>query len=226
MHILLRKYCYFFIGDCMYNLIYYFWNFVIGSFFGFLCETVWCFIKLGHFESRKGLIYGFFIPIYGIATVIISLFVSILDIHSIFLFLVITFFICAVVEYFSSYFQEKCFATKSWDYSEMKLYLHGSINFVYLLAWSFLGIFWCKYSYDLITFFLAFLIKIDMLYIFTFIFFVYMLFNVFISCAASYRQKLRRNGKQANNWFDSFLDKKYNDDRLKKVYSNAIFINK
>ena len=96
-------------------LVEYFWIFIIGSFLGFLLETIWCIIRWHKIESRKGLIYGHFIPIYGIATVFISMIVEIFKIKNYCLFFIITFIICAVDEYLSSVFQEKCFGTKSWD---------------------------------------------------------------------------------------------------------------
>ena len=126
-------------------LVEYFWIFIIGSFFGFLLETLWCIIRWHKLESRKGLIYGYFIPIYGIATVFISMIIEIFKIKNYCLFFIITFLICAVDEYLSSVFQEKCFGTKSWDYSKMKGNLKGIINLLLLSAWSIVGILWCKY---------------------------------------------------------------------------------
>ena len=95
----------------MSSLINYFWNFVIGSFVGFLAETIWCIIRWKKIESRKGLVYGYFIPIYGIATVLISFVIEKLNINNYGLFFIFTFIICAIVEYISSLFQEKCFLT-------------------------------------------------------------------------------------------------------------------
>ena len=43
-----------------------FWIFVIGSLLGYIYEIIITYFKLGHFENRQGLIYGPFIPVYGI----------------------------------------------------------------------------------------------------------------------------------------------------------------
>lgn len=202
-------------------LIKYFWIFFIGSFLGFLLETIWCIIRWHKLESRKGLIYGFFIPIYGIATTFISMIVELFKIKNYSLFFVITFFICAIDEYLSSIIQEKCFGTKSWDYSMMKGNLNGRINLIFLLGWSTIGIFWCKYYPNIIAFILNLLNNIGLKNELTLIFFVFMSYDCYISIIASYRQKLRRQGIRPQNKYEEWLDKKYSDERMLKIYVNA-----
>ena len=48
-----------------------------------------------------------------------------------------------------------------------------------------------------------------------------MVYNCYISIVASYRQKLRRNGIKPKNKYEEWLDKKYNDEFLIKIYTNA-----
>ena len=203
------------------NFIKYFWIFIIGSFIGFVCETIWCLIRWKKIESRKGLIYGHLIPIYGIATVIISLVIEFFDIKNYYLFFIITFLICAIVEYISSYCQEKCFETKSWDYSKMIGNLHGRINILYLSIWSIMGIFWCKYYQKIINIIIIPLTNLNIISEITILFFIFTLYNCFISICASYRQKLRRKEINPKNKFEIWLDKKFNDERLNKIYANA-----
>lgn len=45
------------------NFYKLFWIFLIGSFFGVVAETLWCFIVQHKFEIRWGLIYGPFNPV-------------------------------------------------------------------------------------------------------------------------------------------------------------------
>ena len=49
------------------------WIFTVGCLIGFAVETVWCYVQYGHFESRKGLIYGPFSPVYGFGAVLLTL---------------------------------------------------------------------------------------------------------------------------------------------------------
>ena len=206
-------------------LIEYFWNFILGSFIGFMCETIWCLIRWKKLESRKGLIYGHFIPIYGIATILISFFVEKFNITNYLLFFAITFLICSVVEYMSSLFQEKCFSTKSWDYSKMIGNINGRINLLYLIAWSALGIFWCDNYKKLISLITNLLEKTEFMNEITIICLIFMIYNCYISFIASYRQKLRRKGIEPRNKYEEWLDRKYDDNKMKKIYANAKYVN-
>lgn len=53
-----------------------------------------------------------------------------------------------------------------------------------------------------------------------------MFYNCFISFVATYRQRQRKNGVKAKNRFEVWLDKKYTDNYLKKVYANAKVVEK
>ena len=52
------------------EFIIIFWIFIIGSISGYVFEMLVVFFQKGFFETRKGLIYGPFIPVYGIGAVI------------------------------------------------------------------------------------------------------------------------------------------------------------
>lgn len=43
-----------------------FWIFIIGSILGYIYEMIVVLFQKGYFESRQGLIYGPFTPVYGV----------------------------------------------------------------------------------------------------------------------------------------------------------------
>lgn len=202
----------------------YFWLFILGSFLGFVVETLWCFIKNKKIESRKGLIYGHFIPVYGIAVIFITLAVDLFKTQSNFNVFAITFIICLLVEYICSFLQEKIFGTKSWDYKNYPLNINGRINLIYILLFSFLGLVWVKIYPVFLESIYSILNYFKLYEIVSIIFIVFMFYNITISILATYRQKLRKKGKKANSKLEKWLDKKYNDECLKKIYANAVFI--
>ena len=120
--------------------IKYVLNFIIGSFIGYIIETIWCIVRWKKIESRKGLIYSPLIPIYGFATVFITVLIESFNLNNSISYFLLSYIVCAIVEYVSSIFQEKCFNTKSWDYTNMLGNINGRINAFYLLAWSLIQI--------------------------------------------------------------------------------------
>ena len=46
------------------NFYKLFFIFMIGCVVGYCIEMLWCYLRLGYFESRQGLIYGPFSPVY------------------------------------------------------------------------------------------------------------------------------------------------------------------
>ena len=50
--------------------------FMIGSIIGYIVEMIVALVQEGHFESRQGLIYGPFTPVYGIGILVYYVFFS------------------------------------------------------------------------------------------------------------------------------------------------------
>jgi len=50
-----------------------FWYFIIFSIIGLLVETLFGYVTNGYIDSRKGLLWGPFCPIYGVGAVILIL---------------------------------------------------------------------------------------------------------------------------------------------------------
>lgn len=200
--------------------IRFFWIFMLSGFLGFLIETVWCLIKWHKLESRKGLIYGHFILIYGIAGVFIAAVVELLHITKAILVFLVIFLISGVVEYLCSWFQEVCFGTTSWDYSKKKLNLNGRVTVEYLVMFGIVGVLWCKIYPSLLKILFG-LFSNSVLVVITIALLVFMIYNCFISYVASSRQKGRREGIKAKNKFEMWLDRKYTDVFLAKVYPNS-----
>lgn len=60
----------------------------------------------------------------------------------------------------------------------------------------------------------------------TYILMAFMLFDITISCVACARQNERKHDIPPKNSFDVFLDNKYPDEFMDKIYNNRILIEK
>ena len=104
------------------NFIFYFF---IYSFTGWILEVL-VRLTLEKKLVNKGFLVGPICPIYGYSMVLLVLLVGTgdKDILSIFLK---TVFVCTTIEYLTSYFMEKIFKARWWDYSHHKFNLNGRV---------------------------------------------------------------------------------------------------
>lgn len=199
-----------------------FWVFFIGCFAGVVLETIYCLIQRGHYESRVGLIYGPFNLVYGIGALCLSgALYQFRNRGRVFSF-VGGFVVGSVVEYACSWFQEVCFGSTSWDYSNMPYNLNGRICLLYSIFWGILGIFWIKDIYPRMA---KWILKIPNKVgkPLTWVLLVFMVFNSVMTLFTSLRWTARREGIKPRNAFEAYLDEHYPDERMQKIFANAEF---
>ena len=199
-----------------------FWVFFIGCFAGVVLETIYCLIQRGHYESRVGLIYGPFNLVYGIGALCLSgALYQFRNRGRVFSF-VGGFVVGSVVEYACSWFQEVCFGSTSWDYSNMPYNLNGRICLLYSIFWGILGIFWIKDIYPRMA---KWILKIPNKVgkPLTWVLLVFMVFNSVMTLCTSLRWTARREGVEPRNAFEAYLDEHYPDERMQKIFANAEF---
>ena len=199
-----------------------FWVFFIGCFAGVVLETIYCLIQRGHYESRVGLIYGPFNLVYGVGALCLSgALYRFRNRGRVFSF-VGGFIVGSVVEYACSWFQEVCFGSTSWDYSNMPYNLNGRICLLYSVFWGILGIFWIKDIYPRMA---KWILKIPNKVgkPLTWALLAFMVFNSVMTLFTSLRWTARREGVPASNAFEAYLDEHYPDERMQKIFANAEF---
>ena len=201
------------------------WIFLLGCIMGFLIETAWLFVHTGILESRKGVIYGPFSPVYGFGAVLFTIFLyKLKKVNGIIIF-TISAVLGALFEYACSWLQEHFMGTISWEYSNQPLNLYGRTSLKYSILWGALGYFFIKHVYPIID------LKIEKIPnsigpTLTWVIFVFLTLDMGISLMAVKRQTERHNGIEAHNKIQEFLDEKYNDELLEKVYPNMIQVKK
>lgn len=200
------------------KIVKVFWVFVIGSIIGYLLEMMVGLVQNGHFVAKQGLIYGPFSQVYGIGLVIYYLVIP-NNKKNIEIFL-ISMFLGGIVEYIFSYLQETFFGTISWDYSNLLFNINGRTSLLHCIYWGIGGILFSKYIKPQIE-------KIDCLCpkiwfkVLTIFLAIFVVFDIIISSLACKRQEERKEGIEAKNNIEIFLDKTYTDEVLNKIYSNA-----
>ena len=123
-------------------------------------------------------------------------------------------------EYLCSVFTEMIFGTVFWDYSKIPFNLGGRINLLYCFFWGIAAVVWIKHLYP---FFSKIIEKLPLSWgkIFTWILILFMSCNIVVSCMALARSAQRKDGIQASDSWQMWVDEHYNDERLERIYPNA-----
>ena len=116
---------------------FYFMLFIIYSFIGWSIEVVGKLIEKHKFINR-GFLVGPICPIYGWGCIAIILLLSKYKSSPIVLFLM-AIIICSILEYFTSYFMEKLFHVRWWDYTRRKYNINGRICAETMIPFGLLG---------------------------------------------------------------------------------------
>ena len=115
--------------------------FYIYSFAGWCMEVVLKYIQFHRFINR-GFFAGPICPIYGSGAVLITVAVgSLSSVESAYgTTFAISLVLCGLVEYLTSYFMEKRFHARWWDYSQKPMNLHGRVWIGNLILFGIAGV--------------------------------------------------------------------------------------
>ena len=201
------------------ELIILFWLFIIGSIAGFIFEITVVFFQKGHFELRQGLIYGPFIPVYGIGAMFYYIVLSKIKIKNKVQIFLITMILGGITEYLCSFIQEKAFGTISWDYSYLPFNINGRTSLLHCIYWGIGGVLYITYIEPLLN---KMIDKTNMkaFDLITIILSIFIVFDISISWMAADRQTERKNNIEPQNQLDLFLDKNYPDEYMNTIFNN------
>ena len=112
--------------ETWYLVSYVFMFFFVASLIGYVCEVVYCSVVDKYFEWNRGFLLGPYIPIYGIGTVVIIYLLRDYY-HDPKALFALSFLICTILEYITSFIMEKLFKVRWWDYSTLPFNINGRV---------------------------------------------------------------------------------------------------
>ena len=116
----------------------YFLLFISYAFLGWCMEVTCKFIQYKKFINR-GFLIGPYCPIYGWGALAITILLKRYMEEPLVLFVMST-LICSIIEYLTSYFMEKKYHARWWDYSNKKFNINGRICLETLIPFGILGV--------------------------------------------------------------------------------------
>lgn len=122
-----------------------FWYFLIFSIIGIVIETLYCYATTGVLESRKGLLWGPFCPVYGISAAVLILCLNKYKDKNIFILFTYGFIAGSIAEYILSFALEALYGMRFWDYTYTNAHINGRICIQYSFYWGILSVLLIKW---------------------------------------------------------------------------------
>ena len=114
------------------------------SVIGLCGETIVSFFRDGRWESRAGLIFGPFSPIYGAGAVLMTVALNRLADRNPLALFAMGAIVGAGFEYFAGWFWESTFGIVAWSYIDQPLNFHGHTCVGMACIWGLIGVLWMK----------------------------------------------------------------------------------
>lgn len=210
-------------GSKFINLDFFllFWIFVIASIIGLVFEDIFHAIVYGGWESRAGLVWGPFSPLYGLAGVVITVVLNrFYYTHNLIIFL-ISMVIGSCLEYFASWGMETFWHAIAWDYTGTFGSIDGRTNFVFGVIWGALGLFWVRGVMPLIK---KISLKVDpknsFYRTFSILCVIFITVNIVVTVLALHREGQRAHDIPPATQIDVVLDECFPDQWLQQRFKN------
>ena len=130
----------------------------------------------------------------------------------------------SVLEYFCSWAQEILIGSRSWDYSSVPFNINGRICLLYSVFWGILGVVWIKRVFPLVS---SLIQKIPgkIAKPLTWACVVFFVVDLMVSGLALWRWSERLEGIPPKNIITETIDRRFDDERMERIFPNMVFGN-
>lgn len=195
--------------------------FFLGCFVGVVVEMIWCYFRNGYVESRAGLVYGPFNPLYGAGALLLTQALYSLRNRSPVLIFLVGAVVTSIVEYISSWGLEFVYGMRSWDYSNLPLNINGRITLLYSIFWGLLSVLWIKDLYPRLSMTLVNIPERAGRYV-THLLAGFMVLNIVVTGLALARWVQRDHNQHPVSRIFKVLDKHFPDERMERIFPNMV----
>ncbi len=209
-------------ASCKLSYSTLFWLFLVGSIVGFLLEGFWCVLTKGHWENHSAVVWGPFCIIYGIGAAAVYLLSILLKNRRLPVQFAAFTVSGAAVEYFGSLFQELCFGSVSWDYSDHLFNLGGRVSLRMALLWGVLGLLFMRFVFPAVSRLFG-RMEGNGWRIACAGMTVFMAANLLVTSAAISRWHSRMTATDPPGPVAQWLDSTYDDQTMEKLFPNMQF---
>lgn len=198
------------------------WIFYLGAFLGDVAETLFCRWKTGKWMSRSSVVWGPFSIVWGASIALATVLLFRYKDCPVFFLFSAGVLLGGIFEYLCSIFTEKAFGKVFWDYSKIPYNLNGRINLLYCFFWGIAAVIWFKDIYPPVSCLIKRILMDNRGIYVTLFMIIFMICDILVSCMALVRGRQREKNIKAVRKWQKNMDKYFDDEKLLRIYPNAI----
>ena len=198
--------------------------FLIASILGLILETIFTLVSKGFWESRVGLVWGPFSPLYGFGAVFFTIALWKLRKSSPFVIFVTSALIGGALEQLTGWGMEYFMNATSWTYAHLPDAITQWIAWRFLAAWGVLGIVWCKVIMPELIYRIGTPTnrrQTTMVALLT----IFFIADIIMTLACFRRANERIEGIAPANAFEQYVDIHYDDEFIANRFENLTIDN-
>ena len=195
--------------------------FFLGSMAGLLIEEAWMLVSAGLTESRVGLVWGPFSPLYGLGALLLtylSFFLRRRGAAGWQVFLVSA-AVGGVLEQFAGWTMSTAFDAESWTYLHLPDHITQWVAWRFLVMWGLLGLVWCRAVMPRLLYQIG-MPTTRRQAVFVTLVAVYLVADVAMTLVCFDRKAERDAGVPPANAFEEWVDTNYNDEFISSRFQN------
>lgn len=204
------------------NFFNLFWVFMVGSVVGLILEDIYHAVVYGGWESRAGLLWGPFSPIYGTGAVCLTVALNRYWRAPAWKTLLVSGVVGSTVEYVTSWYLEKSIGVTAWDYTGTLGSINGRTNAFFFVIWAVLGLVWIRSLLPL-TMRLVDAIRLDWRAWLTIGMFCFMLANECMTMLTTDCWSRRHSGHEPETVVEIWCAREYGDDYMASRFETMHF---
>lgn len=193
--------------------------FLIASVLGLVIETIYTFVMFGVFESRVGLVWGPFSPLYGVGAVLLTMVLWPMRNEPAWKLFLLSAVLGGTLEQFAGWSLEHFAHAQSWTYLGLPDHITQWIAWRFLVAWGILGIVWCRAIMPEVIFRIGEpttrrqVIVVSLLTVF-------LALDIVMTVTCFWRAGQRLEGVPPQNALERYVDNHFDDAFMRETFEN------
>ena len=208
-----------YLETCTPSLYQYVIIFLVASVLGLVLETVYTFIMFGIVESRVGLVWGPFSPLYGVGAVLLTVCLWQVRERPWWQIFLLSAALGGMLEQTCGWGMEHFADLQSWTYLGLPDHITQWIAWRFLAMWGLIGLVWCRVIMPELIWRIGEPTSTRQTVVVS-VLSVFMVLDIAMTLACFWRAGQRSNGVPPSNPFEIYVDNHFDDDFMARKFEN------